>query len=809
MTKFYKYAIYFLLIFPPIIFFTDLTRNPYYFQIFLLNVIILIIWIVFLCDSIKKGSIKIVKSPVDMQLLLFTSFAVLTWFVALFSRQPYLVHGIIEDGIKLAGFNKNYLYSSIYSEGFKKLIFTVVNILLSYYIAALLIPVIFERQDRAKFFNAVVKILYFVGFVASFYAILQYLGMEPIWPKALNPFGGRPVSTFGNPNFMSSYLVMLFPLILAGYLSQISSTKKFFYLITLEMYFCSIVATMTRSSWMGLLTVISVMLFFLYKDYKNQKNKSIFIREKKWIIALVCFVGLTFLFWPRSSGGSTPISRITEIKNVSKMSYGPMHQRIMIWSSAWGMVKDDPVFGKGWGLFELFYPFYQGKSLFNELYRGFRTHANNAHNEILEYWSQIGSVGLALYLWFLVSVITYGIKLYQSPVNEEKKLIVLALVGGTSGMFIDNIFGNVSTQFCVPAFLFWFNMGLISGLDDSKKIETYKVNGFFKGIFALVIVVFIFFIIKWFGFFAGEINYFEGFKYSKKGDVAGSIPYLEKAHENNSEVNSEYELGNCYARVGDKNKAIWSYYNALGANCGYDEIHFNLATVYTQQGDMQKAMQNYTQSLYINPISQESYFALGNVFLNNIDKYNDDAIALFERAAIFFPQNMDFWNNLGFAYTKKNEHKKAVEAYRKAVELNPDFQMAKHNLQIALDKAGMKYDPILEYDNILKQAEKNIEAKNWPEVQRLSKKLVEIFPGSYKAHFYYANANFTLGNIDLAINHYREVINLSTNNLPAWLNLGLAYMQKNDRAGAMEAFEKVLELDPKNQMAQERLNALR
>ncbi|MBU2615072.1 MAG: tetratricopeptide repeat protein, partial [Elusimicrobia bacterium] len=784
-------------------------RNPYFFQIFLLNVVILILWILYLVDALMKKSFKWSWSPIELPLVVFTGFAVFTWLYAYFSNQPYLIKQIIEDGKNLPGFGINYLYSSIFSEGFKKFIFTLVNLLMAYWIPAMLIPIMYERQERAKFFNTIINTLFFVGFVAAFYGVLQYMEIEPVWPKALNPFGGRPVSTFGNPNFMSSYLVMLFPIILMTYLSQISAAKKILFLGMLEIYFCSIVATMTRSSWVGLFTAFTVIGLFLLKDYRKEKSKSIFAREKKWIIAITIVIIVTFLTWPRSLGGSTPISRITEIENVANTSYGPMHQRIMIWSCAWLMVKDDPILGKGWGLFELYYPFYQGKSLFNDLYRGFRTHANNAHDEILEYWSQIGTLGVAFYLWFLVSFFAYGIYLYKNTFLESKRLIFIGILSGTAGMFLDNIFGNVSTQFCVPAFLYWWNMGTLVGMDDTRKIKEYRLNSVSKGIFAVLIVFFFFLIFKWYNFFLGEINYFQGFKMSKKGDVAAAIPYLEKAHFNNKEVNSEYELANCYARLGQRDKSLWAYYNALSANCGYDEIHFNLATVYAQMGDMEKALNNYTQALYINPISQEGYFALGNIFLINIDKDPDRAIALLERAVFFFPNNIDFWNNLGFAYTKKNDNKKAAEAYRRAVEINPEFQMARHNLEVASQKAGIKSEPILEYDRLVKAAEQKINEKNWPEVLKLCKQLVEISPNSYKARFYLANAFFTLGKVDEAINEYKQAVTISPSNLPSWVNLGLAYSQKNDKENARSAFQKVLELDPKNQIAQERLNYLR
>ncbi|MBU2568168.1 MAG: O-antigen ligase family protein, partial [Elusimicrobia bacterium] len=459
MNNFQKYIIYALLLFPPIVFFTDLTRNPYYFQIFLLNVLILFFWIVHLLRAFKSGSIKWIFSPLDKPLLSFCIFASFTWLYAQFAGQSYHIPEAIEHGKALPGFGMDYLRSSIFSEGSKKFMFTLVNMLMAYWITAVFVPVSFNRQEKEKFLNTTWGLLFFVGFIAAFYGLLQYFEIEFVWGKVLNPFGGRPVSTFGNPNFMSSYLLILFSVAIHYYLSAgTSKVKRFIVLVALVTYFYAIVSTMTRSTWVGLFVAVGIIFAYLVL-----KGRDILAREIKWLVALALFMAVGFLLWPKSTGGYKTISRITEIGSAATRPYGPVHQRLMIYSSAWDMVRDKPVIGRGWGLFELFYPFYQGKYFFNKIYRQFRTHANNAHNEVLEIWSQTGTIGLGLYLWFLTTMVVYGFKI-ASGLPEEKKLFPVVVTAGAVGMFVDNFFGNVSIHFCVPAFLYWWNMGVLSQL---------------------------------------------------------------------------------------------------------------------------------------------------------------------------------------------------------------------------------------------------------------------------------------------------------------------------------------------------------
>jgi tetratricopeptide (TPR) repeat protein len=47
------------------------------------------------------------------------------------------------------------------------------------------------------------------------------------------------------------------------------------------------------------------------------------------------------------------------------------------------------------------------------------------------------------------------------------------------------------------------------------------------------------------------------------------------------------------------------------------------------------------------------------------------------------------YNNLGNAYDDVGDSDKAIEAYNKAIALNPDFKEAYYNRSIAYDRKGM------------------------------------------------------------------------------------------------------------------------
>ncbi len=771
----YKILIFILLTIPPIVFFTDLTRNPYYFQIVFLNALTLFIWIWFLLKGLIAKKITLKTSNIDLPLFVFFSVATFSWLFNFFEN-----------------YSDVFLRFSSYSEGLKRWLFFLVNAILVYHIPINLL----DEEFKKKTFG----VLFFVGFIAAFYGILQFLGIEFVWPRLLNPFGGRSVSTFGNPNFLSSYLVILLPILFAYYINAKKSSDVIFYFIYIFTYMTSLVVTLTRSSWLGAFG--GLVLFFALLQ------KELIYRSKKRLIVLGAFVALLVFFWPhpKSVEKYTPaiFERLIESKDYATKVYAPAHQRQLIWSCAWNMIVEMPLIGRGWGLFELFFPFYQGRYLFFDIYRTLRTHANNAHNEILEIWSQTGIIGFGVYIWLICTLFVSGFKIWKSASGFQKTLS-LALSAGIFGMLIDNLL-NVSIHFAVPAFLYWWVVGVLMSIASPRIREIQIKNMLSKSIVFVLILAGVIFIIRYYKNFMGEINYFSGFKLSKRGEVRSSMEYLERAHKyQRFEVNNNYELGNTYARLGMKEKAIWAYKEALKANTGYDEIFFNMATVYNQMGDRSEAEKNYSMALGINPLSFDTYMALGAIYMNDIEKNSNRAISLFEQAHNFFPDNKDIINNLGYLYTRTNQPKRAIDFYKMAIEIDPEFLMARKNLETLLRQQGASVSFLTEYDKLMEQLGRFIEKQDWSSAIGIAEKIAEKYPGSFKGRFYLANLYFTAGDFYNAEKIYKELIQSQPGNATLLSNLALMYEKQNRSKEARSVWERVKQIDPTNKMAVERL----
>lgn len=833
----------------PLLFFTDLTRNPYYSQITLLNLSVLALWVVWIVDGISSGEIRVPRTSLDMPLWIFFLVATLSWGVSWLTHNPFFRASIASEGLRVWAFtlvNGLLVYHAAVrlaqpdgkEAHFKTVwIFTVLIGLLW-----LKFPAFRDQTGPAASlwgtlwdpYGALVWLLTLVlswmyvsgggrdrllhlglagGLLASFYGIVQYSNVEVIWPKVLNPYGGRAVSTFGNPNFLSSYLVMLFPVALAYYLEPRPWTKRLPYLLAMAVYWASLLCSLTRSSWAGVAAAAACVAWGAWRERERWAD------AKKSLVLVGVLMLVMAVFWPRSRVGYNPtvLERLGEsirtFQSDTKKeasTYGPSYQRFLIWSSAWKMWEERPLLGKGWGTIELFYPFYQGAFLFDSHFTNHRTHANNAHNIGLELASQTGLLGLGCALW-LLWVMLRAVRNVIASCAPDHRLLAWGLWGGTVGMIVDNLL-NVSLLFAIPAFLFWWQLGLLFSLSPKcARIETLDVKALPRKIgFSLAAALLAVLGVRAIRHWKAEVHYFQGFKLNKQPDRSKqAIVELEESHRlHRYEVNNDYELGNAYARDGQWDKALWAYGEALAANPGYDEIYFNMAVVKSNRNTIPEAIRGFDAALFINPLSVSAYRALGNVYLRDVKGYPDAGLTLFEQAVRFFPQDKDFWNNLGVFQTAKGNDQGALDAYTKAWELDPQFQEAGHNLQMTLDRLKITKHPYQEFGGKFRALESSVQSKDYPKALRLAREITQRWPNHVPSRLYLANLLVVAKNYPEAIAEYKIVLEKQPQLHVARNNLAYAYVQSAQPDLARKEYATVLSYDPQNAMANEGLKVL-
>jgi tetratricopeptide (TPR) repeat protein len=170
----------------------------------------------------------------------------------------------------------------------------------------------------------------------------------------------------------------------------------------------------------------------------------------------------------------------------------------------------------------------------------------------------------------------------------------------------------------------------------------------------------------------------------------------------------------------------------------------------------------------------------------------DTAITNLSKASELDPKQVAVWAQLADAYIGASAKKtgaefdagmaKGIEAYQKAIELNPTDAATHNNFAIALGKA-----------------------KKFDEMQKELQKAAELNPSGAGGYYYNMGAMLTnAGQSDAAIEAFKKAVAVDPNHAESYYQLGISLMAKVTMVdnkpvaapGTVEAFQKYLQLAP-------------
>jgi Flp pilus assembly protein TadD len=182
------------------------------------------------------------------------------------------------------------------------------------------------------------------------------------------------------------------------------------------------------------------------------------------------------------------------------------------------------------------------------------------------------------------------------------------------------------------------------------------------------------------------------------------------------------------------------------------------------------------------------------------------AIAEFEQALTFDPEDFEVHNSLGAAYSALGKHAEAIAHYRKAAQISPEYPDAHSNLGSALASVGKLAEAVAEFNKALELD---------PELSEAHTSLGSILAGqghmeeaiphlekavASKPDYVVARANLALalsavGKADEAIPHEEAAVKLSGGGDARMLGfLGSLYARAGRLPEAVAATQQALEM---------------
>jgi tetratricopeptide (TPR) repeat protein len=143
-------------------------------------------------------------------------------------------------------------------------------------------------------------------------------------------------------------------------------------------------------------------------------------------------------------------------------------------------------------------------------------------------------------------------------------------------------------------------------------------------------------------------------------------------------------IGRAYRQSGLLADATAEFKKAIALDANFPRAHYYLGITYLLdegQNKLGEALAEFKIEVAANPDEFFANYYLGVVY--NFQRQWDLAITSLQKASSLQPHNPDPYFQLGQSYQELNKHEQAIEALKKAIELNPDLAHNKNQVTTA------------------------------------------------------------------------------------------------------------------------------
>ena len=674
----------------------------------LIQIVVVSILLIWLLGAATQNELRILRTPFDLPLLGFVSWA----------------------GLSL-------LWAHNFYEGFEIwtnwgacliLFFLTVNLFKS------------ERDIRR-----LLAVLLLTGTFVALLGICQYLFGVNWVPQTVSP-----AATFANRNLAAQFMVMTIPLAVGFFLLSRKWGHVLWTVIAVGAVILFLFYTSTRSAWLAVTVEFLLLALLLGRDhFKWKLTPPMGAGKKKALV--VCAVVVFLLVNLTPSGFQwqvgTAFHRIRELlpqesqrlqspenaaqagAQTAQLAASPrdsLSVRIRLWRNTLQMGTEHLLRGVGVGNFPVFYPRYVRSAVVDPVFSG-ASKWGRAHNDYAQTFSELGLVGLFFLGWLLIAVIKTSIAVLNREMKGELRYLLVGLIVALAGLSITAFF-SFPFQLATPTFVFALYLGVLGGHYSRQKVQGRDSVSCREAFISLpswvatvgVAVTFLFLL----RFLPFEYNRLKADRYYKRVATAARTdvwdevisqtkeghqyyPYrkdflfplgqayygtgnTEAAIERMKEflaaypydVNAHHNIGVAYVRKGDTDQALQHFDRVFEMIPQHGVTHYTVAELYAKRNELDLALEHYRLAVQDKPNNALFLGKLGSVALTQ--ELFSEAQETLERALKNDPDNSVYSLDLGIAAAKLRKPEEARAAFRKAVELNPQSAVAHYNLGMLL-----------------------------------------------------------------------------------------------------------------------------
>lgn len=520
------------------------------------------------------------------------------------------------DGVLFA-FYALHLISISWSLNFAEAIFTAQKGLLLF-ISYFIFRLILEKHKEANVLiaNTILALSLLVLSVTSL-QVLEVGSAKGLDGKVIYELVGWA----GHKNLVASYIFFLF-CYLVSKASYIKYKKLLFF--TLVWQVLLIVLFRSRAVYIALFSFLAIGA--VYYVWQNSTHRKLIFYK-----LLPAFIGISIIGATIANQSETGRTYLKYFNPSTYQQSASAVEREFVWYKTKELIEDRPILGYGSGNWKIIFP---SKSIAG----GYRLQEKGlvftrAHNDFLEVWTEVGSLGFLLYFGLFVGAIVLLFLQYRKTESSAQKTQLVWLSGAILGYFIISFFDFPKERIEHQVYLAL----LFAAIAAETKIVLQE---------------------KW-----------PSFKLNKRQKSIG-IGLVLLCWLPNAPVSWARILGDSHS---PKLMAAKSQYKTdiLKASCAkipdnwYSidpttlPIKWYEGLAYYVEEDYATAVLHFEEAYHVNPYN---FHVLNNYAsaLSQLDRYSE-AIPLFEEALIINPSFESGIFNLSFAYTTQGEYQKALD----------------------------------------------------------------------------------------------------------------------------------------------------
>ncbi len=147
-------------------------------------------------------------------------------------------------------------------------------------------------------------------------------------------------------------------------------------------------------------------------------------------------------------------------------------------------------------------------------------------------------------------------------------------------------------------------------------------------------------------------------------------------------------LGTALAKRQEEQEAIHHFLEALhNGHPRPEQVHFNLGLAYAARGEKEQALWHYQRAAQIDPNYADLYINLGSFWLH--ERNFEESLRCSFRALEITKNSAKAHNNIGVVFLHQGNPERAMEHFKTALRIDPDYSIAKKNLDMAMSRTRL------------------------------------------------------------------------------------------------------------------------